>query len=273
MEKFNFHSHTYRCGHAVGSDENYVEAAIQNKYHAIGFSDHTPVKYYHQLGIRMKESDLPGYIRSVNELKEKYGHLIEIYLGLEVEYFPHNIDFVKSLLVNGDVEYLLLGQHFYLNNTEEGVIAYRENDLSLYIDDVIKAIETGIFLYIAHPDHYGYFYHRQDEHSYDEAKRLILKAKEYGVPLELNISKLANNIRIGLDMYNHTPFPVDQFWQLVGELGADVVIGLDAHTPLAYFDSPLSWADEYIKKYNLHILTKDEVIDRMNKIRKELTRK
>ena len=29
MQNFNYHSHTERCGHAVGSDEAYVKEAIK----------------------------------------------------------------------------------------------------------------------------------------------------------------------------------------------------------------------------------------------------
>ena len=33
----NFHTHTYRCHHAKGSDREYVEAAIKAGYTEIGF--------------------------------------------------------------------------------------------------------------------------------------------------------------------------------------------------------------------------------------------
>ena len=39
---FNYHSHTSRCGHAVGTDEEYVKAAIAAGYQKMGFSDHAP---------------------------------------------------------------------------------------------------------------------------------------------------------------------------------------------------------------------------------------
>ena len=29
MIKANYHTHTARCGHAIGTDEEYVQAAIQ----------------------------------------------------------------------------------------------------------------------------------------------------------------------------------------------------------------------------------------------------
>lgn len=39
---FNLHTHTYRCHHAKGTDEEYVIKAIENGYDLIGFSDHAP---------------------------------------------------------------------------------------------------------------------------------------------------------------------------------------------------------------------------------------
>ena len=37
MQKFNYHSHTKRCGHAIGEDEEYVLAAIANGYTKMAF--------------------------------------------------------------------------------------------------------------------------------------------------------------------------------------------------------------------------------------------
>ena len=40
--KTNYHTHTTRCMHAVGSDEEYVLSAIKGGFQILGFSDHTP---------------------------------------------------------------------------------------------------------------------------------------------------------------------------------------------------------------------------------------
>jgi histidinol phosphatase-like PHP family hydrolase len=45
-----YHSHTTRCGHAYGSDEDYVEAAITNGFRVIGFSDHIFFQEFNSLG-------------------------------------------------------------------------------------------------------------------------------------------------------------------------------------------------------------------------------
>ena len=42
----NYHTHTTRCLHATGSDEEFVLSAIKGGYQELGFSDHTPWKYH-----------------------------------------------------------------------------------------------------------------------------------------------------------------------------------------------------------------------------------
>ena len=41
----NYHTHTYRCGHAVGEDREYVEKAIERGLQVLGFSDHVPMPF------------------------------------------------------------------------------------------------------------------------------------------------------------------------------------------------------------------------------------
>ena len=40
--KVNFHTHTYRCKHAVGNEEDYVIEAINQNLTTLGMSDHGP---------------------------------------------------------------------------------------------------------------------------------------------------------------------------------------------------------------------------------------
>ena len=37
----NYHTHTPRCGHAIGSERQYIERAIEEGFKVLGFSDHT----------------------------------------------------------------------------------------------------------------------------------------------------------------------------------------------------------------------------------------
>ena len=37
----NYHTHTVRCHHAIGSEREYIEKAISRGFKKLGFSDHT----------------------------------------------------------------------------------------------------------------------------------------------------------------------------------------------------------------------------------------
>ena len=41
----NYHTHTYRCGHAVGNEREYVEKAIELGFSELGFSEHAPMPF------------------------------------------------------------------------------------------------------------------------------------------------------------------------------------------------------------------------------------
>ena len=73
MNKNNYHTHTTRCYHASGKDEEYVKAAIKAGIKELGFSDHTPWHYdsSFKATMRMPESQLDDYIESIRYLKEK----------------------------------------------------------------------------------------------------------------------------------------------------------------------------------------------------------
>ena len=79
--KYCYHTHTKRCGHAVGEDEEYVIEAIKAGIKDLGFSDHVFLKGITQQGIRGDYSCLDDYISSINNLKEKYKKDINIYVG------------------------------------------------------------------------------------------------------------------------------------------------------------------------------------------------
>ena len=86
----NYHTHTKRCRHAAGTDEEYVLAAIDRGLQILGFADHSPYifdgEYYSTM--RMPMAEYPDYASSVLSLREKYADKIQIKLGLELEYYP-----------------------------------------------------------------------------------------------------------------------------------------------------------------------------------------
>ena len=98
IQEFNYHTHTYRCGHANGTDEEYVQAAIEAGYKILGFADHGPYKGLPFPKSRMDWEELDEYVESLTYLKEKYKDQIEIHIGLETEYYPDHHHKKEELL-------------------------------------------------------------------------------------------------------------------------------------------------------------------------------
>ena len=88
----NYHTHTWRCHHADGTEREYVEKAIESGLKILGFSDHTPQVYPNGFvcPYKMEPRELEGYVDTILDLKREYREDIEIHLGLEgFLYFAH----------------------------------------------------------------------------------------------------------------------------------------------------------------------------------------
>ena len=82
----NLHTHTYRCGHASGTPEQYIKRAIKNGIKVMGFSEHAPCVSLEGISrFRLSLSETEAYFTEIRELKEKYKDKIEILIGFEME--------------------------------------------------------------------------------------------------------------------------------------------------------------------------------------------
>ncbi len=247
--KINLHAHTVRCGHASGTEQEFIEEAIRIGMTDFGFSDHTPMPFpegYSSSGMRMELDQMDDYADTIRGLRKKYGDKINIYFGVEAEYYPDLFSKYMDFISDYPVEYMILGQHC-TNNQYDGVWAGAETDntetLRKYVDQVIEGLKTGKFIYLAHPDLINYI---GDEKVYlNEMSRICGYAYDHHVPLEINL----------LGIGDGRNYPNPSFWKLVGETGNDVVLGLDAHH-VHMIDVPETekMAMEIVKKYNLNLI-------------------
>ena len=245
---FNYHTHTQRCHHATGTDREYIEAAIRAGIKTLGFSDHSPYffegDYYSNF--RMCPDVAYEYFDTLNNLKEEYKDRIDIKIGFETEYYPDYFDKVLELYKNFNVDYLILGQHFLDNEKKahySGSPTQEEYHLEKYVNQVICAIQTGKYTYIAHPDLLNF---QGDIKIYRKHFfRLCQEALKLNIPMEINFLGLADN----------RAYPNERFWEIVGEVGNLVVLGADAHYPGALNDSETEYkAMKICEKYKLKLL-------------------
>ena len=247
----NNHTHTYRCSHATGNDEEYIKRAIDGGIKILGFSDHAPFplcKDKNNCWWRIQVEDAEEYVSSIKALREKYRDEITIYIGFEMEYYPkyfkEMLNYVKSL----GAEYLIMGQHYYAGE-ENGEASHSagsfhdEKQLTVYTDIVIEGMRTGKYSYVAHPDMLKY---SGDKSHYEkEAKRLCEASLKLDIPLELNL----------LGIFGNRHYPNEAFLEVAGQVGCKMIFGFDAHDPQrAYDEKSLVKAQALVEKYNINLI-------------------
>lgn len=242
----NYHTHTKRCRHASGEDEEYVQAALDRGLQILGFADHSPYifpgDYYSTM--RMPMNELEDYVSSVLALREKYAGQIQIRLGLELEYYPGCFGETLKALKEQPLDYLLLGQHALGDEKDDYLTGWPTEDekiLKRYVRQTIEGLHTGAFSCFAHPDIIKFV---GDPKVYRYHMRtLIREAKDCAIPLEFNL----------LGLQTHRNYPNRLFWELVAEENASAIIGFDAHNPAVLRDMDLDgMITDWVQDLDIH---------------------
>ncbi len=228
MLKTNWHTHTARCGHAVGTDEEYVQAAIRGGVKTLGFSEHAAYMEPNRRE-RMDIGLVPDYMESIRNLRDKYKGQIDIHLGMEVEYYEDQWDILS--VYRKQMEYVILGQHNLAFDTESTYYLNTPGELARYVDLLEKACEHSLCDYIAHPDVCMWAYPAVDGTVRQIAARIADISVKYNMPLELNCG---SGVKRGKKKYNdgeRYAYPVRVFFEEFAKKGCPVIIGLDIHDP------------------------------------------
>ena len=247
MQKFNYHSHTYRCMHSDADmlDEDYIKDYIKMGFEEVAFTDHCPEKNIidKRPRIRMLYDQRIEYLQSIQNLKEKYKDKIIIKSGYEVEFLPGEEKNIQELKDETDI--LILGQHFVYGNDKElkilGKCDFSEADLLRYAEYIEKAVELGIPDIIAHPDIYLSKKRNFGKIEKEVATRICQLAEKYQIPLEINLNnifqrtynenRILNNFSLDEQRKKlvNVNYPRREFWELASNYNLKVLYGLDAH--------------------------------------------
>ncbi len=223
------HVHTERCGHGVGCVADYVTTARNRGLAGIALTEHLPlpddldpVREY-----SMPLAELSAYVA---EVREQAGNGIRVALGVEADWLPGRLDYVRDTLAQHSWDVVLGSVHFldsWAFDDPALVSEWETRDVDAtwerYFDLLIDAACSRLFDVMAHPDLVKKFGYRpaSDPHLlYDEAASAFAEA---GVVAEVSTAGLRKPVE---ELY-----PGDAFLAALRRHEVRVTIGSDAHAP------------------------------------------
>jgi histidinol-phosphatase (PHP family) len=241
MGLVDYHIHTTRCRHALGTMEEYVRNALASGLDEIGFADHLPLPGPEGAPFNMPREELPDYVAEVEALRLRYPE-IPIRLGIEADFLPENTEGVRELLALAPFDYVIGSVHYleatpgdvrllslsrfweFLDETEAAATRREvERVVQDYHARLRASAESGLFHVIGHCDLTKRFGYRLPGDPLPEYRKTAEAFARAGVLVELNTSGLrspAGEIYPGLD-----------FLRVLCEAGVGITLASDAHHP------------------------------------------
>lgn len=230
QEVVNLHTHSFYCGHGTGQVSEYAQAAVEQGLKVVGFTEHCPVPDSRWVRTRMGYDQMPLYEADIRQVQLQ--NKLAVFTAYECDYLPQYQSYYQELKEN--VDYLICAIHdLSFDITREYSVFWNtltKEDLGLYTDLYCKALQSGLFLFGAHPDVFAYNYHAWDEESKACSKAIIECAVSEGVALEINANGLRKR-KVKTAEGERYAYPLLPFWQLAGEYPLKVVTNSDAHKP------------------------------------------
>lgn len=216
--------------HSVLSDglypyEDLVRAAIEKGLDEIGFSDHVCLK---PVSWAMQEVDLPVMTHQIYEIREKYGHLITVRYGIELDYFPGREQELAAIIKSLPLDYVIGSLHFigeWNFDGDQSLYGKWPNDelYTMYYDLIKQMAGSRLFDIIGHLDiikKFGVYPETDQTPLYEETAKII---RESEAVVELNTG--------GLDRPCAEFNPGQQWLEILHAQGVPVTLTSDAHHP------------------------------------------
>ena len=224
----DYHTHTARCGHAVGRPSEYVEAARAAGLFSLGIADHLPLLPTPDPELTMGMCELDDYVAEALALKETYpGYVL---LGVEADYRRGTVDEAAALLAAHPFDYVIGSVHFLDEwgfDDPRQVAGYGGRDIDFawieYFELVGEAAESGLFTILGHLDLMKKFGYRPTRALDSELERLVERIARSGVLVEINTA--------GLHKPVGEAYPSPHVLGLLCEAGVSITFGSDAHRP------------------------------------------
>lgn len=221
---FDSHMHTPMCHHAVDEPELYAEKALARGLKGIIFTCHSPLPNQFHHHVRMNPEEFETYLALIERCRKAFEGRLEVRLGLESDYFPGLLDWLKELHQRASFDYILGSVHY---QSQEYLSAYGtlsdDEFVAQYFEFLAESAECGLFDSLGHADLVKN--HVADTWQFERARPVIEKALDRiaktGVAMEINTS--------GVNKRYAEMNPSLEMLKLMKARGIRVVLGSDSH--------------------------------------------
>ncbi len=230
MIKIDLHTHTSYCD-GCDTPTELVAEAYKRSFDAIGITGHSYVDFDDYC---MTLENTIRYCEEINALKQQYKGKMDIFLGLEQDYYSPKYEQGYDYII-GSVHYILKnGQYIPVDLDPEAlnkqIEIYFNGDFDLFAEeyfklvcDVVKKTDCDI---IGHIDLISKFiekYPRQITNRYKAAALDCIKTLiPYNKPFEVNIGAITRG-------YRTSPYPQEFILKEIYRSGGKIVINGDCH--------------------------------------------
>jgi histidinol-phosphatase (PHP family) len=232
--KFDLHTHHERCGHAIGTIEDYVKQAIDHGLHYIGISDHSPYFYSEEdhlyPTVAMAKSQFIPYINEVLRLKEKYQEKIHVLLGMESDFYPDHIHVYQEQYLLHPFDYIIGSVHYvrelniFKKGRWEGLTTQEQVEIkNEYYELIQQSAKSGVFQILGHIDAMKGYYPAFSDIQTDIVENTLKIIGEEDVAIEINTSGKMKDCGGW--------YPADDILERALFYNVKVTFGSDSHQP------------------------------------------
>ena len=235
--KINLHTHCRRCRHATGAVADYVKCAVDAGISVLGISDHIPFEDFEHHPDRMFFHELPDYLNEIEDAQKNNPDML-IFKGLEMDYRPilGKAYYEDVYLGKYGLDYMIGGAHYTPareGHTSRWCNYINPMPLDLlreFVDLSLQMMESGLIVYLAHPDLTAISCDRWTPDHKALFKEIVDASLDLDIPLEINAYGFRKPY-VNTPEGTRPPYPWLPFWEMAAEANVKAVIGMDAHRP------------------------------------------
>ncbi|MBR6523024.1 MAG: histidinol-phosphatase [Clostridia bacterium] len=230
----DFHCHTIFCD-GTNTPEEMVISAIEKGMTDIGFSVHSYMEIDKDNSLKKEDTD--NYFAVMSSLKSKYKGKINIYAGVEQDYYSEEKDNRFDYVI-GSVHFLNDGEKLWPIDLSAHVLsqAVEESfggDWYLMAEhyfgvmaDVVKKTNADIighFDLITKFNETANLFDAANERYINAAKKCVDALIPYGKPFEINTGAISRG-------YRSAPYPSLEIIEYIKAKGGKLILSSDAHS-------------------------------------------